>query len=276
MEALQQSFLASTSLLPVQLERQASSRPLYTAQFCTPLFSVSATLSQQGRPLKGFCRGSNELASKVPSIANGSTNTSKRSSPRIVIVMRRNAASGYASALAEVGRSQNVLEGINADMEKLGRFLQDKQLTDFLNNPTINDDNKKSVLKSLADDAKFVSYTVNLLNLIVDKKRTLILKEIVKEFEELYNEITDTEVVIVTSAVKIGTNQLAQIAKKIQSMSGAKNVRMKNVVDKSLVAGFVVRYGKDGSRFVDMSVKGQLDRIASQIDFARQSKFAGV
>lgn len=190
--------------------------------------------------------------------------------------MRNNAAGGYAAALAEIGRSQNVLEGINADMEKLGRFLQDKQLFDFLSNPTVTEDKKKTVLKSLADDAGFVAYTLNLLNLVVDRKRTILLQEIVKEFEELYNEITDTEVAIVTSAVKIDTNQLAQIAKKIQSMSGAKNVRMKNVVDASLVAGFVIRYGKDGSRLIDMSVKGQLDRIAQQINFAEQTGIVNI
>ncbi|KAH7404497.1 hypothetical protein KP509_15G029000 [Ceratopteris richardii] len=129
-------------------------------------------------------------------------------------------------------------------------------------------------MKSIADAERFSSYTLNLLNLVIDKKRTSILKEIVKEFEELYNEITDTEIAIVTSAIKISTEQLAQIAKKIQSMSGAKNVRMKNVVDESLIAGFMVRYGKDGSRFIDLSVKGQLDRIAAEINLVDQAAFA--
>ncbi|MCO5614520.1 hypothetical protein L7F22_068803 [Adiantum nelumboides] len=277
MEILQHSFLSSSALsLPPQTERQVSSRPQFPSQLCAPPASVSASLNRRGRPLRGFCKGSNELVSKASSIASESTSSSSRSAPCIVIVMRANAAGGYASALAEVGRSQNVLEGINADMGKLGNYLQDKQLYSFLTNPTISDKNKKSVLKSLADNANFVSYTVNLLNLIVDKKRTILLKDIVKEFAKLYNEITNTEVVIVTSAVKINTNQLAQIAKKIQSMSGAKNVRMKNVVDTSLVAGFVVRYGKDGSRFVDMSVKGQLTRIASHIELGDRPRFAGV
>ncbi|KAH7404499.1 hypothetical protein KP509_15G029000 [Ceratopteris richardii] len=159
-------------------------------------------------------------------------------------------------------------------MEVLDKYLDDKQVFDFFNNPTIFDDKKKAVMKSIADAERFSSYTLNLLNLVIDKKRTSILKEIVKEFEELYNEITDTEIAIVTSAIKISTEQLAQIAKKIQSMSGAKNVRMKNVVDESLIAGFMVRYGKDGSRFIDLSVKGQLDRIAAEINLVDQAAFA--
>lgn len=213
------------------------------------------------------------MALHVPTIANG--RASSRRGQRTLIVMRNNPAGGYAAALAEIGRSQKVLEAINADVEKLGRLLQDKQFHDFLTNPTVKENDKKSILKSLADDAGFVPYTLNLLNLVVDRKRTTILKDIVKEFEELYNEITDTEVAIVTSAVKINTSQLAQIAKKVQSMSGAKNVRMKNVVDASLVGGFIVRYGKDGSRLIDMSVKGQLDRIAQQINLVDQVGIVG-
>lgn len=182
--------------------------------------------------------------------------------------MRKNAAGGYAAALAETARTHNVLEAVYADAEKLARFLEDKQLYEFLISPVVKVENKKAVLKSLAEEASFHSYTVNLLYLMVDKRRTMLLKELVKEFEVIFNEMTDTQVAIVSSAVKIDTAQLALIAKKIQSLSGAKNVRMKNVIDSSVIAGFVVRYGKDGSRVIDMSVKGQMDRISQLIDYS--------
>ena len=47
--------------------------------------------------------------------------------------------------------------------------------------------------------------------------------------------------------------------------SGAKNIKLKPEVDDSLIGGFVVQFGKDGSGYIDMSVKGQLDRLASQL-----------
>ena len=183
----------------------------------------------------------------------------------IVMMSHSAAAGGYAAALAETGRSQNVLDTINSDIHNLGSLLNDPNLHSFLVNPTVLDQHKKSVLETLARKAGFSPYTLNLLNLIVDRKRTKILKDIVAKFEELYDEMTDTEVAIVTSAVKIETARLAEIAKKVHNLTGAKNVRMKNIVDASLVAGFVVRFGKDGSRFVDMSVKSQLARIAQEI-----------
>ena len=38
----------------------------------------------------------------------------------------------------------------------------------------------------------------------------------------------------------------------------AKNVRIKTVIDPSLVTGFTIRYKNFGSKLIDMSVKKQL------------------
>lgn len=71
---------------------------------------------------------------------------------------------------------------------------------------------------------------------------------------------------MVTSVVKLESQHLAQIAKQVQKLTGAKNVRIKTNLDPSLVAGFTVRYGNSGSKFIDMSVKKKLEEIASQLD----------
>jgi F-type H+-transporting ATPase subunit delta len=158
-----------------------------------------------------------------------------------------------------------------AHKEGVEELLNNKELYKFLVSPVIDGDKKKTILKMLAEDAQFSNVTLSFLNLLVDKRRTELINKVVEEFKEIYNEITDTEVANVISAVKIEKPQLALIAKKIQSMSGAKNVRIKNIVDESLIAGFIVQYGKDGSRYIDMSVKGQLDRLASQFAAAEQA-----
>ncbi|KAL6211313.1 hypothetical protein ACLB2K_016540 [Fragaria x ananassa] len=92
------------------------------------------------------------------------------------------------------------------------------------------------------------------------------LKDIVAEFETVYNKITDTELAIVSSVVKLESQHLAQIAKQVQKLTGSKNVRIKSEIDPSLVAGFTVRYGNYGSKLIDMSGKKQLEEIAAQLD----------
>ena len=102
----------------------------------------------------------------------------------------------------------------------------------------------------------------------MDAQRIDLINEIAKEFELVYNKLTDTELAVVTSVVKLESQHLAQIAKQVQKLTGAKNVRIKTLLDPSLVAGFTVRYGNSGSKLIDMSVRKQLEDIAAQLELS--------
>lgn len=104
--------------------------------------------------------------------------------------------------------------------------------------------------------------TVNFLNILVDNDRMSAADAVFKSFETLYCALTDTQVATVRSAVKLEQEQQFLVAKKLQELTGAKNVKLKPEVDPSLIAGFVVEYG---SSQVDMSVKGQLDKITQEL-----------
>lgn len=69
-----------------------------------------------------------------------------------------------------------------------------------------------------------------------------------------------------SSVVRLESQDLAQIAQAVQKLTGAKNVRIKTVIDPSLVAGFTVRYGEGGSKLLDLSVKKQLEEIAATVE----------
>jgi ATP synthase F1 delta subunit len=77
-----------------------------------------------------------------------------------------------------------------------------------------------------------------------------------------------SQVATVTSAQKLENEQQFAIAKKLQEMTGAKNIKLKPVVDPSLIGGFVVQFGKDGSGMIDLSIKGQMQQLAAQLTAA--------
>eukprot|EP01018_Ginkgo_biloba_P008287 Gb_24985 [translate_table: standard] len=206
----------------------------------------------------------NALASKIPQIE------ARGHDCRTLITMQDAGAGRYAEALVEIAQSNKLLETINEDVCKLSQLLQNQELYDFLVKPFIQAEKKKSILKAVADDAEFQPCTLNFLDFLVDKKRIDIIKDIMQEFDSIYNELTDTQVAVVSSALKLENYQMAQIARKIQRLSGATNVRLKNVIDPSLIAGFVISYGKNESHIIDMSVKGQLEKLAAQIDSAER------
>lgn len=175
-------------------------------------------------------------------------------------------ATGYASALVEACQNEGALDSVHADVETLDAYIKaNDAVASFLANPVMEDEKKKDILTKLGKEAGFHPFTTNFLNLLVDKKRIGQIQEIAEEFEVLYCENTDTQVATVTSAVKLENEQQFMIAKKLQEMTGAKNIKLKPEVDASLLGGFVVTYGKDGSGFIDMSVKGQVQKLQSEI-----------
>ena len=180
--------------------------------------------------------------------------------------MSASAAGSYAAALAEVAASNNTLDATSGDVEKIESVFADSQVFDFFANPTISIEKKLALVDEIAASSSLLPHTANFLKILVDAKRIDIVKEIVTEFESVYNKITNTELAVVSSVVALEQQHLAQIAKQVQKLSGAKNVRIKTQIDPSLVAGFTVRFGNSGSKLIDLSVKKQLEEIASQLD----------
>jgi len=169
----------------------------------------------------------------------------------------------YANALVDTAQKHSVLEAVHADVDAIASVMKDNQdIKDFLSNPTIAEGKKKELVKRLASESDFNNYTVNFLNLLIDQGRIDAIEEICDAFELKYCSLTDTQVAVLRSAVKLEQEQQFLIAKKLQELTGSKNIKLKPVIDESLIAGFVVEYG---SSQIDLSVKGQLDKISSEL-----------
>lgn len=219
---------------------------------------------------RGLCTASKSNFTHNPLVPRTRIKSNVRDCRFAYIVMQGTGAGGYAAALVEIAQSNKMLETINEDVCKLSQLLQNQELHDFLVKPVIQAEKKKSMLKAVADDAQFQPCTLIFLDFLVDKKRIDIIMDIMEEFQSIYTELTDTQVAVVTSAMKLGNHQMAQIARKIQRLSGASNVRLKNAIDPSLIAGFIISYEKDGKHMIDMSVKSKLEKLAAQIDSAER------
>lgn len=175
-------------------------------------------------------------------------------------------AATYAQALADVANSAGTLEATVADIEKVEKLFTDEQVFKYIMNPVVGEEKKRALVNEIAADAGISPTTANFLNILVDSKRIDLIKEVVKEFDIVYNRYTETELALVTSVVALEPQHLSQIAKQVQKLTGAKNVRIKTAIDPTLVAGFTVRYGSSFSKLIDMSVKRQLEEIASQLE----------
>lgn len=171
----------------------------------------------------------------------------------------------YATALADVAKANNTLEPTCSDLEKLEKTFSDPNVLGLFVNPTVELRKKREVIDLIAESLSLLPHTASFLNVLIDSNRIDLVKEIAKEFEAVYNKMTKTELVVVKSVVKLDSQHLAQVAKHVQRLTGARNVRVRTVIDESLIAGFTIRYGGSGSKLIDMSVKKRLEDITAQL-----------
>lgn len=169
----------------------------------------------------------------------------------------------YAIALVELASEADELEKVHQDMDALASVLsENSEVKDHFANPVVPDEDKLELLKKLSKDAGFSQHTQNFLGLLVQARRFEVVDEIVQAFENEYCKITDTQVATLTSAVQLEQEQQFLIAKKLQELTGSKNIKLKPQIDESLIAGFIVKYG---SSEIDLSVKGQLNKISNEL-----------
>merc|ERR1719460_3330280 len=74
------------------------------------------------------------------------------------------------------------------------------------------------------------------------------IEAIVSEFDSMYCERTNTTLATVTSAVELEEGQQALIAKKVQEITGAKSVKLKPVIDESVIGGLCSRWAAMAAR----------------------------
>ncbi|GLC47420.1 hypothetical protein PLESTB_000542900 [Pleodorina starrii] len=191
----------------------------------------------------------------------------------VVVMARKNEVSeSYAKALVELADEKGKLEAVHADVDAVSSLMKEnKKLAELIMNPVVDGEKKRAVLAKIAKEAGFQQYTVNFLNLLVEKDRLPLVPEICECFEDLYCQMTDTQVATLRSAVKLEQEQQFLIAKKLQELTGSKNIKLKPVIDSSLIAGFVVEYG---SSQIDLSIRGQIERVADQLTKEMTAKLA--
>jgi F-type H+-transporting ATPase subunit delta len=153
----------------------------------------------------------------------------------------------------------NDVETVRAYMEK------NPEAADFLGSPAQSKERKNEVLKQMCDQMKVNTVSRRFLGVLVEKERADQLLAVLNDFENLYCEETGTLKAEVRSAVELTQKQETEIAKKVKALTNASNVKIRISVDESLMGGFVVQYGSDGSGFIDQSVKGSLEEISQHL-----------
>ena len=161
----------------------------------------------------------------------------------------------HAQAVFRIALETGELERWQADLEKMGNVLQDKDLVSFLENPKVSLESKSDMLQRLLHG--IVPTAMNLAHLLVAKKRLSIVPSLVTEYRRLVNAAQGVVEADVITAIPITDEEAERIGKDLAGITG-KTVMLGATVDHEIMGGLVVRLG---DKLMDGSVRTRLQEL---------------
>ncbi len=169
------------------------------------------------------------------------------------------AAIRYAKSLLDLAKEQGKEDAVFNDMQLISNTINaSSDLKAVLNSPVVKSDKKESILNSIFNE-KVDAITLKFLSIVANKSRESLLPAIAKAYSSEYKAsklITEAEV---TSATKLNTNDINEIA---QLLNVNKNsIEITEKIDPSVIGGFIIRVG---DKQIDATVKGKLLKLKQE------------
>ncbi|MCG2610336.1 ATP synthase F1 subunit delta [Flavobacterium sp. SM15] len=170
------------------------------------------------------------------------------------------AAIRYAKAILDIANSNGKATNVNDDMKSIVTSVAESaELREFLTNPTVKGEVKSSALSEIFASAQHE--TKGLFQLLLENKRFEILPAVASQYNLLFDEMSGVEVAKVTTAFPITQELEAKVMAKIKEFSN-KTITIENIVDESIIGGFVLRIG---DKQYNASIASQLQTLRREL-----------
>ena len=151
------------------------------------------------------------------------------------------AAIRYAKALLSLASDQKAADAVSADMKLIVKSIADsKDLSDMLQSPVIPSSDKKAVLLEVFK--KSSKSTLSLIDILITNNRIDLLGYVASKYNQLFDESKGIELATVTTAVALTAALKKEVLAKAKALTG-KNVEVENIIDESILGGFILRIG---------------------------------
>lgn len=166
------------------------------------------------------------------------------------------AAQRYAKAIIELAEEKNATGEVFRDMLGITKTIAgSKDLKDLLNSPVVKTAIKKNALREIFKDSHAI--TLGSFDILIENGRINILNLVANNYISRYNQINQTQEAVVTTAVPLNAALEEKIQAKVKELTGA-GASIKNVIDKNIIGGFVLRVG---DLQYDASIASNLNRL---------------
>ncbi|RYM05520.1 F0F1 ATP synthase subunit delta [Sporolactobacillus sp. THM7-7] len=167
----------------------------------------------------------------------------------------------YAQALIEVAEERGMIDAFEEQLIDVRRTLAgNSELRRVLLHPQISGEEKKQLVNTLFS-GRAGQEVLNLLKLLIDRKRESIIDEVLEAYTKLADVRRGILDVTVTTAAPLNDAEQNDLSRRLGSAL-EKKLRMHVNVDKGIIGGILLRIG---NRLYDGTIKGKLEGFRHEI-----------
>ena len=166
----------------------------------------------------------------------------------------------YAEAVFKTALEQNRLGPTGAGLDFLAGAARDEQMHSVLSNPRVSAQQKKDLFAAIGGD-RFDATVSNLVAMLVDNHREVLIGSIAEQFDELKRNHEKVLQARITSAQPLSDEQRAQIVEALERRYG-KKIEAEMDVDPELLCGARVQIG---DQVIHASMRDALAQMAAAL-----------
>ncbi|WP_301098537.1 F0F1 ATP synthase subunit delta [Otariodibacter sp.] len=165
----------------------------------------------------------------------------------------------YAKAVFDFALEQSQLDKWQEMLQFSALVAENEEVVAFINSSLSSTQIADIFIAICAEQLD--QYGQNFIRIMAENKRLIALPSVLNAFLELRSEHDSTKNVEVVSATKLSKAQTTKIVTAMEKRLNCK-VSLVSHVDKSLLAGIIIRYD---DTVIDASSRGQLNRLATEL-----------
>lgn len=173
------------------------------------------------------------------------------------------AGSRYAKSLFKLAVERNELEAVSVDMNLLDKTIREnRDLENLLKSPIVKADKKSKIMHEIFD-GKLGKSTMAFIDLLIKKRREMIIDQIARQFVVLHLQNNNIEEAVITTPFPLNDSLRAQVIELIMKNSTNGSVELVERIDASLIGGFLLSFG--GKQF-DGSLSREFEMLRREFD----------
>jgi F-type H+-transporting ATPase subunit delta len=168
-------------------------------------------------------------------------------------------AGRYASALFDLARESNEIDGVQKSLATLKTALADSaDLAALVSSPVVGRADAAKAVAAVAASLKLDSLTGKFLGVLAENRRLADLPGMIDAFNAIVAAHRGEVTAKVTSAHPLSADQLKALAANLKTRVG-RDVQIATTVDPAILGGLVVQLG---SQLIDGSIRTRLNGFA--------------